>query len=121
MLDLDNKKKKPQTSSSKQYGTRVTKETALTLEELAKEQGKTVSLQINELVTESLKEYRQRRDMARVSLELGKLSDKSLENVFNLFNGLTLSGEMDQTDFLEFFRQLLKEKVERLNKKGAKN
>jgi predicted DNA-binding protein len=117
MLEMDNKKSKQ--INSKQYGTRVNRETAKTLEQLASEQGETVSTTIKNAVHFYLSEYEQKRqkNMARVGIELGRLSNESLDKVFHLFNDLVLAAEMDQKDFVGFFAQLLEEKVNRRSSK----
>ena len=90
-------------------------EVAKSLEELAAEQGNSISTEIKNAVEFYLLERKLKKmqNMARVGIELNRLSDESLERVFNLFNDLTLSGEMEQNDFLTFFGQLLEEKVKR--------
>lgn len=100
---------------NKQLGTRVSSEVARSLEQVAAENGNTISTELRNAVEFYLMEYEQKRisNLARVGLELGKLSDGSLEKVFNLFNDLTLNGEMRQKDFVGFFAQLLEEKVNR--------
>lgn len=100
---------------NKQLGTRVSGSTARSLEELAAEQGNSVSTEIKNAVEFYLLERKLKKlqNMARVGIELNRLSDESLERVFQLFNDLTLSGEMEQSDFINFFAQLLEEKVKR--------
>ncbi|MBT2693153.1 hypothetical protein [Bacillus sp. ISL-55] len=100
---------------NKQLGTRVSGQAARSLEELASEQGNSISTEIKNAVEFYLLERKLKKlkNMTRIGIELNRLSNDSLDRVFNLFNDLTLSDEMDQTDFVSFFGQLLEEKVNR--------